>query len=316
VTDGILSISGSHTCLNRCVFCTAHTLKSATWDAVVKEVDTLVALGVSRIHIEGQDAGQWELLVDIIEYIKSQGVKKVGIGTHGRTLKDRDLAQQLKDTGVIEKINIPLYGSNEKIHNEIVQSRWGSPGNAFQDSTEAIYNCAQVGLPVFGHIGLTQSNKNDVINIFDLYMALTNDKVESIDITPIFVLLPSKLFTRKWYLPTKDMGPYLRKAWEGRPKGPRIQIHQIPYCVYGEYTEAIDSRVLYAPWESKAGRKTSPSVTRINTPSETDSAIAGYRRKSYFKECERCILRTQCVGISSYELKLFGSEGLKPFLKE
>jgi hypothetical protein len=314
--DGILDINGGGACLNRCLFCYAHAWEVATWDKVVAEADKLIALGVSSVHIEGQDAGQWDRLIDIIYYLKEHGINRVALGTHGRTLKDRNLVQQLKDTGVIENINIPLYGSNEKIHNGVVQSRWGSPGNAFQDSTEAIYNCAQAGLPVFGHIGLTQSNKNDIINIFDLYMALTNDKVESIDITPIFVLIPSKLFTRKWYLPTKDMGPYLRKAWEGRPKGPRIQIHQIPYCVYGEYTDAIDSRVLYAPWESEAGRKTSHSISRINTPTEADPAIAGYRKKSYFDECEKCALRAQCIGISTHELKLFGSKGLKAFPKE
>lgn len=314
MSDGILDINGRWTCLNKCLFCPGTRLGDvATWSKILKKADALLTLGgVERIHIEGGDACEWEKLPEMIEYLKSKGITEIGLGTHGRTLKDPKLVQRLKDTGVVVSVNIPLYGSTEEIHNGIVQSRRSSPGNAFQDTIQGIKNCVDIGIQtIFGHTALTQSNKEDISNILNLYMTLTHGKIASVDIVPLFVLVPTRLFTRKWFLPTKDMGPYLREAYRNCPPGLQLTIQQVPYCVFGSYDPVIDSRVLIAPHESSKGRKHSPSITTINTPTEVSEHIAGYRRKSYFEECSHCSLQNQCMGLSSHELRLFGADGLK-----
>lgn len=311
ILDGILDVSGRRACMNRCAFCFSKSRIIAEWAPILKKIDDLLSIGATRFHIEGTDACEWDRLPELIDYLKNKGIHHIGLGTHGRTLKDPKFVQRLKDTGVVESINIPLYGSVESIHNGIVQSRKGSPGNAFQDTIQGIKNCVEIGIPIRGHTGLTQSNKEDISNILKLYVSLTQGKVESIDIVPLFVLLPFKLYIRKWILPTKDMGPYLREAYNNFPPGIRITIQQVPYCVFGSYSSVIDSRVLIAPDESSKSRKFFPGTTIINTPTESSKHVAGYRRKSYFEECSHCTLKQQCVGLPSYELRLFGSSGLK-----
>ena len=107
------------------------------------------------------------------------------LSTHGRTLKDQNLVIALKDAG-LTTVRIPLYGSTAEIHNKTAQYE-ATHGNAFDDSTEAIKNCANNGIITIGHTIVNQYNKEDVNSIIQLYLDLTNNFISNIYVNTAFI---------------------------------------------------------------------------------------------------------------------------------
>jgi len=314
---GILTLNGRRTCMNKCVFCPGQRWPNRvlTWSEAINDANTLISIGATEITIGGRDPGEWEKLPEIVEYLKNAGIQLIRIRTHGRTLKNLEFVQRLKDTGALITLDTPLYGSTEEIHNKITQSKSSSLGNAFQDTIQGIKNCVKVGLPISGYTGLTQGNKEDINNILNLYRALlsTGEEITIIDISSLVIKYPVKLLIQNWCLPTKDMGPYLREATHACDPKVILTIHEVPYCVYGSYTPLIYNENLCKPRKSIKGKKSSPAFIIANTPSDPSQQIPKFLKRAYFEECFNCNLRQQCMGLPVYELQLFGSSNLRAF---
>jgi len=305
---GALIISGNSKCMNRCIFCggVSEDIEAGPkFDKIMREIDYFLKKGIKKIEISGADPGEYLGLEEVIRYLKENGIKEIALSTHGRTLKDDSFVKNLKEAGT-DHIKIPLYGSTEEIHNRTVQYE-NSEGNAFEDTTQGIKNCAKYKIPVVGYTTLNQYNKKDINNIIKLYLELTDGLMDSMFVGIVFLAMLDYNYTRDWFLPIKDMEPFVKEIYKNHPVMPKsipLKFLDIPYCVLEEYTPIIENK--FAEF---------PNIGQHEIAEDLRSKIADniphYRIKEHFSECEKCLLKKKCGGMPSNELKMFGAYGLK-----
>lgn len=302
----LIIYSDSTHCMNRCTFCngsSAYVEPFLKFDTAIKDIDFLVKSGVNKIEISGGDPGEYGRIVDIVKYIKDCGINSIMLSTHGRTLKDVNLVAQLKEAG-LDRVRIPLYGSTEEIHNKTTQFE-KTPGNAFTDTIQGIMNCEKNRIEVVGHTILNQYNKTDMNNIIKLYKYLGKELINIIYINVSFIAKLDYEYTGNWFLPIKDMQPYLKDVYNNLPENVDIRFLDIPYCALGEYSDIIENKNNFPNLGQHKVEESNRSIV--------SDSIPHYRIKSYFNECETCIYKTICSGITLNELKMFGVYGLKGF---
>ena len=312
---GSLIINSELRCMNRCTFCSGMCEKidpKEKLDKILSEIDYFMKHGTKRIEISGGDPGEYIGIAEIIKHLRANGIQEVQLSTHGRTLKDENLVKDLKESKV-STIRIPLYGSTAEIHNKTAQYE-STPGNAFDDTVQGIKNCTKYNIPIVGYTLINQYNKKDVNNIIQLYMDLT-DNGRLLDQLYIGITFISQLdysYTKDWFLPLKDMRPYIKDVYDNHPKLPEatnFRFLDIPYCVLGEYSDIIENKFAGFPNLGKH------RIDEGNRSSISDG-IPHYRIKSYFNECEECSLNDVCGAIPLNEIKMFGTYGMKAIKEE
>jgi MoaA/NifB/PqqE/SkfB family radical SAM enzyme len=311
---GAVIIYGDNTiCQNRCTFCSGQNPglepygnnPETKFNSHIDEINHFLNKGVKQIEISGGDPGEYSRIADIVRYITDNGVERVQLSTHGRTLCNEDLVVALAAAGLTE-VRIPLYGSTAEIHNKTVQYE-PTPGNAFEETLAGIKNCAKHGIKIVGHTLMNQYNKEDMNNIIQLYLDASNELMDNIYVGITFISSLDYEYTNTWYLPVKDLGPYMTEVYKNHPKIPdhiRFTLLDIPYCVLGEYTDIIENEFQGFP---DLGLH---KVEEENRSADNDG-IPHYRIKSYFGECKDCIHRPICGAIPLNEIKMFGTYGLK-----
>lgn len=305
---GALIIYGKEKCMNTCTFCSGSSPyedDDVKFEKAIKEIDFHFNNGIRRIEISGGDPGEYSRIVEVVDYISRKGAKEIQLSTHGRTLKDLNFVKDLKLAGITQ-VRIPLYGSMAEIHNKTAQYGTSS-GNAFDDCVEGIINAVECEIPISGYILLNQYNKLDINNIIQLYLDLAPNLLNSIIIGITFIARLDYKYTGDWFLPIKDMGPYLKDVLENHPKLPQntyFKIIDVPYCVFGDYVDIVEN-----PFEQYPNLGLH-DVEESNRSSKSPK-IPHYRIKEYFHECEQCCLKNKCGAIPVNELKMFGTYGLK-----
>jgi len=305
-TWGSLIIYGQAMCQNRCTFCLG-TNEEETLEIkqakVLRDSNHFLATGVSKIEISGGDPGEYLDIVNTVKYLKVNGIEEILLSTHGRTLKDEQLVIDLKNAG-LDSVRIPLYGSTDKIHNKTVQ--YDRPvGNAFNETIEGIKNCSKHGIDIVGYIVPNQYNKNNLIEIIQLYKDITKNNIKKLMMGISFIANKSYDYTADWFLPIKDMGSFLIPVKES----PVIDdvaflFLDYPHCVFGECTERLEN--VFEGFPNLGTHK----VEEENRSEESDF-IPHYRIKSHFDECKNCSLNKVCGGIPKNEIEMFGTAGLK-----
>ena len=319
-TVGVVIINGCKKCMNTCAFCLGEQRVPSEWLSLIQSAEAFFDAGLTNIEISGADPGEYPRLVDFVKYLRAIGgidrdrpYHGIYLATHGRNLKDEKLVRDLKDAGV-SLVKISLYGSTPEMHNKFTQIR-DSSGDAFSDTIQGLKNCAEYDIPVLGNIIPTQYNKEHLNDTIQVFLAATNRKIKSIHIRTPFLVMTDYRFTDKWYLPVKDMKPYLKEVYLHHPplpEGMLFVMNEIPYCVLGENTPLIDN-ASYAFGANETTSKGKPTIGILqkHTDAKVSEDMPDYRRKHHFEECDHCILKSKCVGISYNEFQMFGAYGLK-----
>lgn len=308
--NGALILYGNEKCMNTCLFCSGNAGyqdEKKKWETAKEDVDYLVKDGVTHIEISGGDPGEYGRLVDIVRYINQSGIKNIQLSTHGRTLKEIEFVKDLKKSG-LKSVKVPLYGSNEEIHNMCTQVN-NSKGNAFFDTLIGIKNCRECGIEIIGYIVPNQFNKNDLVNIVNLYTNVAKNYLIELYFGISFIADKKYSYTNNWFLPLKDFGYYMKPIINNIPNLPKnlkFVILDVPYCSVGGFTPYIENKFEGFP---NLGKHDVEEQNR----SEKSSKIPHYRVKSYFKECEICVYNKICGGIPKNEIEMFGAFGLKGF---
>lgn len=306
----IIIYSDTGVCMNRCAFCEGSSMvidEETKFNIIISNADHFIEKEIKQVEISGGDPGEYNRIVEVVQYLTDNSIEVIQLSTHGRTLKDENLVRRLKDAGLTEA-RIPLYGSTAEIHNNTTQYK-STPGNSFEDTIQGIKNCAKHGIKIVGHILTNQYNKNDLNNILQLYIDLSKDQLKSLFIGITFIAHLNYDYTNNWYLPIKDLGPYIRKVYNNPsiiPEGLPFALLDIPYCVLGEYTKIIDNK--FEGFPNLGNHK----VEEENRSDISDN-IPHYRIKSYFDECVKCKYHNICGAIPLNEIKMFGTYGLKGF---
>lgn len=305
--SGSLIIYSGEKCMNTCVFCEGHGLRedmNKKFERAMYDANYFIRNEYESIEISGGDPGEFPAIAEIIYYLKKNGIKNVQLSTHGRTLKDKNFVNRLAAAG-LNYCKIPLYGSKADIHNKITQVH-NSEGNAFNDSVQAIRNCASFGIWVAGHTLITQYNKDDINNIIKLYLRLTEDHMKEMIIGSIGITEVDYNYTGDWYIPFKDMGPHLKEIVENRPEIPEhinFKILDIPYCVLGYKSDYM--------FNNEDMPDLGQHEIEEKNRAKEDPKIPHYRVKMYFDECEKCKLKSVCDGIHKNDVTLFGTGNLR-----
>lgn len=311
--NGALILYGNEKCMNTCLFCSGNAgyqNEEDKWKTAKEDVDYLIKDGVTDIEISGGDPGEYIRLIDIVSYINHNGIKNIQLSTHGRTLKDPELVKNLKNVG-LRSVKIPLYGSNEEIHNMCTQVE-NSKGNAFFDTIKGIENCKEYGIEIIGYIVPNQFNKNDLVNIIELYIEVAGKCLIELYFGISFIADKKYSYTSNWFLPLKDFGSYMKPVIKNIPNLPnslKFIILDVPYCSVGGFTPYIENKFEGFPNLGKH------DVEELNR-SDNSSKVPHYRIKSYFKECEKCVYNSICGAIPKNEVEMFGVFGLKGFKEE
>lgn len=311
--NGALIIYSENKCMNTCVFCEGgpDTLSvEKRFNNTISDLEYLAETGVTDLEISGGDPGEYPLIDGIVKYARGLGIERIQLSTHGRTLKDESLVIALKEAG-LTSVKLPMYGSVANIHNKSTQVR-DSFGNAFEDTVQAILNCKKHGIPIRGWIVPNNYNKHDLANIIKLYLDLACDMMEEIYIGTAFISIKDLSYTGDWFLPLKDIEKYIKPVldyYKNIPKRIRFRILDIPYCALGGYTFVAENEKDNYPNLGKH------KVEENNRSTESDY-VPHYRIKDYFGECDSCMYKPICGGITRNELEMFGYGDLKGFKEE
>ena len=312
---GSLIINSNSNCMNRCTFCSGTHDRldpKEKLNTILSEIDYFIKHGTKRIEISGGDPGEYIGIAEIIKYLRNNGIQEVQLSTHGRTLKDESLTKELKDAKV-STIRIPLYGSTAEIHNKTAQYE-PTPGNAFEDTAQGIMNCTKNNISIVGYILINQYNKNDINNIIQLYLDLTDNGrlLDQLYIGITFIAQLEYSYTKDWILPLKDMDSYVKDIYNNHPKLPEatnFKFLDIPYCVLGKYSDIFENK--FAGFPNLGKHKID-----VGNRSTISDGIPHYRIKTHFNECEKCDMNDICGGIPLNELKMFGTYGMEAIKEE
>lgn len=318
--SGVIIIDGEQRCLNRCTFCSGTVKEGVTTESIfskfLTDADYFIKNKYDEVEISGNDPLQFSKLVEVVEYLKKNGIKKIVLSTHGRHLKDLSLVESLAMAG-LNSCRIPLYGKNEKIHNSMVQylvegEAYFPQGSAFNDSTEALKNCAKVGLKIKGHIVPTKYNHDSLNEVIDLYLDLCKEQLEELIIAAACISITDVEFTGDWYKPISELSDCIKSVLKHniRKDYPHIffNVRDFPYCSVRKLHSDIENKIDFPD----IGKHIVPLEQR----SDFNQHIPHYRVKAYFDKCERCIAYKLCAGIYKNDLDMFGFGQLAPITQE
>lgn len=251
--------------------------------------------GIKKIEISGCDPIEYTHIFELIEYIKKQGFTEIQLSTHGRFFSNKEFVRKIELAG-LTKVRIPLYGSKPEIHDRIT----GAKGS-FRETVRGIKNLSKTKIEIQVTSLIAAPNKNDLKQLVDL--------IKNMGVTNFYIAVPLLAFSGDvpFYIPLKDLGPYLKKIYDHSENTDySIRFFEIPYCVLGFYDKSIKNKT-YPP---DLGRYCQPM--KIHKTSIKD--IPAYRLKIKTKICKKCLCDSICDGFLKRDIKKFGIGDLKPIM--
>lgn len=287
-------------CSLHCVFCggrqkaTERELKEQEI-RVYKNLQDFKKEGVKKISISGSDPIEYDKIIELIRYIKKEGFEFVNLSTHGTKLADSHFLNKLVSSGV-DKLRIPIYGSNEKIHDSVTRT----PGS-FKQVTTGIKNLLKKRTNIKIQISclIVQQNKNDLFKIVDF--------VDKLGVKDFYFSIPClEEKDISFYIPLKNLGPYIKKLYDYALKiNDKIQFLEIPFCVFGKFNlKNINNNVL-PPNLGKYNQP--PPAVRTSIPN-----LPSYRLKKKVDICIKCRASNFCDGFFINDINRFGIGKIKP----
>jgi len=226
----------STSCTNRCLFCrdvpkvSAEELKKQE-EKVAKNLEEFKKKGIKKIEISGNDPIEYGPITHLIKRIKEIGFEYVQLSTHGKRIADEDFCNELISSG-LDKLRIPLYGSNAKIHDSVTQTK-----GSFNLTFKGIRNILEKGKKIEIQIStlIVQQNKYDM----KFLVSMLND----IGIRDFYISIPCVANNDySYYVPIKELPQVVRPVFEHSIKiNFPVNFMEIPYCVFGESASNINN---------------------------------------------------------------------------
>ncbi|UZE93283.1 MAG: radical SAM protein [Candidatus Nealsonbacteria bacterium] len=287
-------------CSNSCVFCGGHFKKSESEikhqliDCYRNLVD-FKEQGIKKIIISGSDPLEYEEIIQVIEYIKKSGFEFIQMATNGVRLSDKQFLEKFVKSG-IDKLRIPLYGSNSEIHDAVTQTP-GSFTRTLRGIKGVLKKAPDIKIQISSLI--LQQNKDNLLDLMDLVESKLNIR----NMTFSVPCITDNDYS--YYLPFKDLTPYVRKVYHQASRmNYKVLFTEIPYCVFGFISKSINNTCL-PPNLGKYCQPPSSERTSIKD-------MPSYRLKKKIKMCENCKASPFCDGFFVNDIDRFGSGDLKP----
>ena len=284
-------------CSNKCVFCAAEPVYSeetikTNEDKICKSLLYFKKTGVNNINISGNDPIEYSKIAQLVRHIKKLGFWDITIATHARNLSAYNFAKEIIEAGA-NSFTIPLYGSNEKIHESVTMSR-----GSFRETLRAIGNLKSLGAKVYISSMILNENKEDLIGLVKFFDTLG---VDGCSITVSYITKKSC----PSHIPIKEMGAYVRPLYLYSVENKAdVSFIDFPYCVIG----LIDDRIINTtkPYNQGYYQPLKSRRVKINLPI--------YREKTKLDMCKDCKANHICDGFYANDIKQFGVGDLKPLI--
>jgi len=284
-------------CLNHCVFCglvrtTPEELRREEL-AVAQNLAEFKRRRINKVEISGNDPIEYEKLVSLVKYMRRQGIIGIQLSTHGRQLADEDFLNALIAAG-ITKFRIPLYGSRAEIHDAVTQAP-----DSFKETWRGIRLLLKKAVELQVSYLVMEQNKHDVTDIIDL--------MKRVGVNDFYMAYPflSNVNDDAHYIPLKDMGPYIGRAYKHAKKvNYPVQFMEIPFCVFGFRADNITNNTL----PPDQGEHCQPQELHRTEVKD----MPQYRIKKKVAICRRCACRNYCDGFPRNDVDKYGTGKLRP----
>lgn len=292
-----------NSCKNNCVFCNPFAKKRHLSEEEVKNLEyyflgqamELSKSGYRALEISGGDPIEYRSIDKLIALLKKDlKFKYVVLSTHGRDLSDVGLVRRLKKAG-LDELRIPIYGSSAKIHDAVTNKR-----GSFFETTTGIKNVLKYAPKIKMTLRtlLLKLNYRDIVNIFKFSEKYSSSFMISIPCSGR--LVPLKRFAVDFKIARPYLLSLLKTAEASKSE---LSVHDIPYCVFGEFHENI--LMTGAPNMAKCYCVPKPYRTKKHN-------LPSYRVKEKMKMCGKCRAVNICDGFYRDYIETFKPNYLRP----
>lgn len=294
-------------CENKCIFCGQHKkIKKIDCDKIaneqIKKLNYLTKnKNVKYIIISGNDPIEYYDFIGFLKKIKKKTDLKIFLQSHCNNFSDFNYLKQILSVGNIERIQVPLYGNNAKIHDAVTRHK-----GSFGKVKKALKNLNILG---FNNINLhtlfLKQNENHLMNLF-LFLFKYNYPIDvSLPCIPsfngqfdknVFKFIPSISKIKKFFEQFNKNENLISK----------ISVYDIPLCIAKNIKNfGFMSSVAHKGYEHFKNKKI--DIIKIN-----QEVVASYRVLSKTALCNKCVKDKICQGITRpyYDLNLFEAEPL------
>lgn len=250
--------------------------------------------GVGHLEISGSDPIEYDKILPLIRYIKAMGFETIQLSTHGVKLAEPEFFDEFIASGAT-KVRLPLYGSKAAVHDAITRTN-GSFKKIITGIKSLLKKAPHIAIQVSTLI--MPQNKNDLVGIIQL--------MRSLEINDFYFSIPCVADNDySYYLPLKDAGPFVKKAWRhcAKVNFPAVFM-EIPYCIFGLASSRINNQT------------SPPDLGQYCQPPQQHRSpikdLPAYRLKKKAAICRRCRYRSSCDGFFVNDINKFGTGSLKP----
>jgi len=281
-------ITTGYVCNNNCLFCyeKSHIFNKTTHQ-IKKELRTAIKRDIYSVHFDGGEPTIRPDIIEIINYAKKIGFKRITLVSNGRMFAYKDFCEKIINSGLTNLL-ISVLGDNPKIHDYLTQT----PGS-FSQLAAGLSNLKNFknNINIGGNIVVNNINYTCLDKIVKFLKSFDIKWVNFICICPI-----GQAFENKELIPRyKEAVPYLKQAIRSNASV-KISIQNIPFCLMDKYLKNI---VDEADWKNK-------SLIKLPNEKMINLGVKLNRIKSTLSTCRDCIYLSKCGGVWNNYLGIFG----------
>jgi len=293
-------------CKNRCIFCGKHSRYANKREADIiasqelEKLKFIKKLNIGSIIISGNDPIEYSRFVNFLKKIKKTTDLNIFLQSHCINFENLDYLKRVIAVGNINKIQIPIYGHNAKIHDSVTKN----PGS-FNLIMKAIENFKKIG---FNEIQINtlflKQNQKYLHSFFDFLINLGYPVDISLPCIPSCKGVYSS--ETKKYIPDLNEIKRLFKRLSKKDMS-LFQFHDIPFCLApGNFNFSFRSELSHKGYEHFKNKQIDTVVVR-------GELLAAYRLLAKDEECRSCVFDNKCQGITKpyIDLKLFKAKPLR-----
>lgn len=309
------------TCNQDCIFCILHrfhnnkqfseqdTFEGKSLNDIKKRLDEIIKYE-ENLTILGAEPTLRPDLLEIIEYAKEIGFKKIEICSNCLKMDDKEYVEKLKKSGLTTVVT-SLHSDKPNICDEITQVK-----GSFDKIVNGIKNLFDSGIDVrVTHVICSKNYKHllDFVDFFKKNFPILPESVEMENISFLFLQSPivieqepeKKDIVKNMMPKFSDIENYLKQAMDFCFENDiRFTVEGIPLCFLKDYEffsvdtiEMCQEEIIF--------------IKNKNNKINYTKKYLDIRSKG--NQCQFCVLNNYCTGPWQEYIQVYGEDELKPF---
>jgi MoaA/NifB/PqqE/SkfB family radical SAM enzyme len=285
-----IEIVTGFSCNQNCKFCSVRRGNfDKTTEQVKEDIDRAVKENPKEINFTGGEPTIRRDIFELIEYVKSKGLKERRVTTNGRLFSYENFTHKIVDNGLTGAI-FSIHAPNAELHDYLTQVR-----GSFEQAIKGLENLREFSSEIDVNVLINTKNYKSLPELAEFLI----DKYDIRAMCLIFPTIDGNLLKNLYLVPTyNEIKKYLHKTIDViKDRGKTGWTLNMPICFFEGYE-------LY----SSVGEL----KTKMFWP-EQDTTLDEKRKedKVKLKVCEECKYRLVCHGVPKDYIGLKGGEGIK-----